>query len=244
MLYPARALFRTETRGTSGSPMLSAKARGSPAPQSRTGPVGMGIDFRDPGEQSITFFAVAPIVICWVAVPRAGWGRAMMRWVSVGFAFLMLLTAARADPWHDCAQRRDPDLIIQGCSAIIASGRESRENLWRAYYNRGLAYQSSGQSAQAFADFNTAASLMLPSDPMHEEVLKRLATVVGPIKKLCANALKGAGDDWETRSEYADDVAEAKRQNLSIDDCRVAIGLPNSGTRCAAAHRQTAQRAL
>ena len=47
---------------------------------------------------------------------------------------------------------------------------------------------------------------------------------------LCRRALNAAREDWEdaqdTRSIYANDVAEAKRRNLSIDDCRVAIGLP------------------
>ena len=70
----------------------------------------------------------------------------------------MLLTAARADAWSDCAQPHDRDLIIQGCSAIIASGRESQENLWRAYYNRGLAYSDLGDE-RAIGDFDEVIAL-------------------------------------------------------------------------------------
>jgi tetratricopeptide (TPR) repeat protein len=44
--------------------------------------------------------------------------------------------------------------------------------------------------------------------------------------RLCNSALNMDRDDWNTGSAYEDLVAEAKRRNLSIDDCRVAVGLP------------------
>ena len=47
-----------------------------------------------------------------------------------------------------------------------------------------------------------------------------------PRGALCARALNSFGVDWDTSSVWAKDVAEAKRQSLSINDCRVAIGLP------------------
>ena len=62
--------------------------------------------------------------------------------------------------------------------------------------------------------------------------LPKLERAVAPDARaaLCRRALNAAREDWEnaqdTRSIYANDVAEAKRRNLSIDDCRVAIGLP------------------
>jgi tetratricopeptide (TPR) repeat protein len=42
--------------------------------------------------------------------------------------------------------------------------------------------------------------------------------------QLCALALNNTRQDWE--AGFADDVSEAKRRNLSIDDCRVALALP------------------
>ena len=48
-----------------------------------------------------------------------------------------------------------------------------------------------------------------------------------PVNELCRFALKRRKlDSWETSLKWADYVAEAKHRNLSIDDCRTAIGLP------------------
>ena len=78
-----------------------------------------------------------------------------MRWLLVPELVLLALfpTEASADAWADCAQPADRALIIRGCSTLIESGRESRENLWRAHYNRGLAFADQGDE-RAIEDFN------------------------------------------------------------------------------------------
>src|SRR6478752_4703168 len=48
-----------------------------------------------------------------------------------------------------------------------------------------------------------------------------------PVDSLCRFALnRRQVDDWEPSERWADYVAEAKRRNLSVDDCRAAIDLP------------------
>ncbi len=54
----------------------------------------------------------------------------------------------------------------------------------------------------------------------------RPAITAAPRAVICGGALNAARDDWDIRSAYVNYVADAKRLNLSIDDCRVAIGLP------------------
>ena len=41
---------------------------------------------------------------------------------------------------------------------------------------------------------------------------------------LCMRALDRNRREWEARSSFAGEIAEAKRRGLSVDDCRVAIG--------------------
>lgn len=46
-----------------------------------------------------------------------------------------------------------------------------------------------------------------------------------PVSDLCTSALNGAKKDWEKNQSYAAAVEEAKRRDLNVDDCRVAIGM-------------------
>ena len=54
---------------------------------------------------------------------------------------------------------RDPDLSIGGCTAMIQSGRETPENLARAFSHRGLAYARKGQDDSAIQDLDQAIRL-------------------------------------------------------------------------------------
>src|SRR5260370_37932 len=58
---------------------------------------------------------------------------------------------------HD--DKATDDQTIQGCSAVIASGRESGEKLSRVYYDRGLAFLDKNQLAPAIEDFDEAIRL-------------------------------------------------------------------------------------
>jgi hypothetical protein len=51
-------------------------------------------------------------------------------------------------------------------------------------------------------------------------------------QQLCGVALNIEKTDWDKRTavgvDYADFVIEAKHRNLSVSDCRVAMGMPPS----------------
>jgi tetratricopeptide (TPR) repeat protein len=53
----------------------------------------------------------------------------------------------------------DPDVSIRGCTAMIQSGHESRQNLAIAFYNRGNSYRSKGQPDRAIEDYDQAIRL-------------------------------------------------------------------------------------
>lgn len=49
-----------------------------------------------------------------------------------------------------------PDRMIESCTALIAAGMQSSQNLSITLYNRGLGYRRKGDSDRALADFNQA----------------------------------------------------------------------------------------
>jgi lipoprotein NlpI len=53
----------------------------------------------------------------------------------------------------------NPDLALQGCTAVIASGQLSGEDLAKALNDRGLAYSNRAKYDQAIQDFDRALSL-------------------------------------------------------------------------------------
>lgn len=72
--------------------------------------------------------------------------------------------------WAWCRDH-DPDRLIRGCSAIIRSGRETVDNLARAYFNRGRAWSDRGEYARAMQDFDEAIKL----DPNYPDALNSRA---------------------------------------------------------------------
>ena len=65
--------------------------------------------------------------------------------------------------------------------------------------------------------------------PTPDEIPESISPRDRPLQELCRRALNSVGLDWDNGSDWANDVAEAERRNLGIDDCRVAIGLPKLG---------------
>jgi tetratricopeptide (TPR) repeat protein len=63
--------------------------------------------------------------------------------------------------WDECTGRDGPipDLIIEGCSAIIQLGRESPRQLATAFNNRGFAHKLKGEYDRALQDYNQAIRL-------------------------------------------------------------------------------------
>jgi tetratricopeptide (TPR) repeat protein len=85
--------------------------------------------------------------------------------VSAILAFSVLLNAASLAQspreWSRCIGREGPiiDTIIEGCTAVIQSGRETPEKLATAFDNRGVAYKLKGQYDQALQDYEQAMRL-------------------------------------------------------------------------------------
>jgi tetratricopeptide (TPR) repeat protein len=52
-----------------------------------------------------------------------------------------------------------PEMLIDGCTAIIESGGHHGRNLAVAFANRGLGYMRTSQDERAFADFDQAIQL-------------------------------------------------------------------------------------
>ena len=63
--------------------------------------------------------------------------------------------------WKQCLGLGGPivDTVIDGCTAIIQSGREPRDRLATAFDNRGVAYKHKGQYDLALQDYEQAIRL-------------------------------------------------------------------------------------
>ena len=71
-------------------------------------------------------------------------------------------SAQMSQNWQWCVNKDDRysvDLAINGCTAVIQSGRETQRNLAIAFYDRGNAYEDQRDYAHALADFTQALQL-------------------------------------------------------------------------------------
>ena len=91
------------------------------------------------------------------------------------------------------------DLIIGGCTAVIQSGRENKQNLAIAFYNRGMVYFRKGDDDRAAKDFVQAIRL----DQKHAQQILTLALALS-IKK-----------DNDRTVRYSGVVIEADSRNAN-----------------------------
>lgn len=71
-----------------------------------------------------------------------------------------LPTHAESQNWAWCDGNADSvDLTIRGCTAVIRSGNDSRQNLAIAFANRGMAYSQTKEFDRALADCDQAIRL-------------------------------------------------------------------------------------
>ena len=66
---------------------------------------------------------------------------------------------ASAKDIADCAQDRDPDRAIAGCTRAIEDPRQKPKGRAAAHYNRGNAHNARGEHDQAIADYDQAIKL-------------------------------------------------------------------------------------
>lgn len=86
--------------------------------------------------------------------------------LAAGAAMLALAPRSEAQTfeqqWERCentGNRYEPDLQLDGCTAVIQSGREGPRNTAIAYYNRGNAFFTLRDYARAAADYEQAVRL-------------------------------------------------------------------------------------
>lgn len=83
-----------------------------------------------------------------------------------------------------CFDRATDEQVIEGCSAVIAAGRESAEKLAQAYYNRASAYLMGGDNKRAINDYSEA----LKRQPFDAVVLlSRCHAIVGDLQAALAD---------------------------------------------------------
>jgi tetratricopeptide (TPR) repeat protein len=84
-----------------------------------------------------------------------------MALVSIGSLLILPASAQHSQNWEWCSGRGGPtlDQRIDACSAIIASSGETRENLAKAYGNRGIAYNNKDEFDRAASDYEESVRL-------------------------------------------------------------------------------------
>ena len=70
-------------------------------------------------------------------------------------------SAQTAREWDQCVGREGPtpDVVIQGCTAVIQAGQDTPTRLAAAFNNRGVAYRYKGENDRALQDINQAIRL-------------------------------------------------------------------------------------
>jgi lipoprotein NlpI len=128
-----------------------------------------------------------------------------------------LLAAVLAGTWCGAAEAQtlaqqwawchddESDRLIRACTAVIRSGRESPENLAKAFFNRGRAYSDKGLYDLALSDFDRAIRL----DPDF------------------ADAFNGRGIAYVGKGQYAQAIGEFD-QAIRLDP-NYAIAIYNRG---------------
>lgn len=78
---------------------------------------------------------------------------------ALALATLVVLPAhAFADAIEDCNSDK-PETVISGCTTLIDAGKTGKDALTVAYFNRGNAYDDSGDHDAAIADYTTALKI-------------------------------------------------------------------------------------
>lgn len=85
--------------------------------------------------------------------------RAILLAVVLTSVFLGVVMAQTLDQQWAWCRDDDSERLIRACTAVIRSGRQTPENLARAFFNRGRAWADQGQYDRAIPDFDQAIRL-------------------------------------------------------------------------------------
>jgi lipoprotein NlpI len=117
----------------------------------------------------------APVATAAPAKPAAGRKRRTARKPADGAQpAAAVAQTARATPRDivACAQTKDHDAAIAGCTRVIDDGKAKPKGRAAAYYNRGNAQAAKGDAAAAIADYDEAIKL----DPKNARALANRGT--------------------------------------------------------------------
>lgn len=129
--------------------------------------------------------------------------------VSVGSLLSLPAGAQPSQNWEWCSGRGGPtlDQRTSACSAIIESSSETRENLARAYGNRGVAYDNKGEYDRAGRDYDQSVRLDPTSASGH---------------RFRGNAYKLKNDYDRAIAEYNEAISLAPNDALAVNNRGVA----------------------
>jgi tetratricopeptide (TPR) repeat protein len=129
--------------------------------------------------------------------------------VSVGSLLSLPASAQQSQNWEWCSGRGGPtsDQRTSACSAIIESSSETRENLARAYGNRGVAYDNKGEYDRAVRDYDESVRFDPTSASGH---------------RFRGNAYKLKNDYDHAIAEYNEAISLAPNDALAVNNRGVA----------------------
>ena len=116
--------------------------------------------------------APAPVATAPAKPPAASKRRAVRRPADAGQPAAAQGARATARDIAGCAQTKDNDAAIAGCTRIIDDSKVKPKGRVAAYYNRGNAHSAKGDFAAAIADYDEAIKL----DPKNASALTNRGT--------------------------------------------------------------------
>lgn len=119
----------------------------------------------------------------------------MRYFIAVAILFVLLVSPAGAQSrdqnWAWC-EGGDPVLSLKGCTALIQSFEETRNNLAIAHSNRGITYSDKGDFDRAIADYERALRLNPELAPALNSLAWDLATMPSATRRDGARAVQFA----------------------------------------------------
>ncbi len=138
-------------------------------------------------------------------------------------------TAQQSQNWQWCSGRGSPtpDQRLSACSAIIASGGETRENRARAHDYRGVAYQNKGERDRALRDYEESVALD-PASASSHRVRGNIYKLNGDLDRAIAaydEAIRLDPNDARAVLNRGGTYYQKKEYDRAVADCSEAIRL-------------------
>lgn len=139
---------------------------------------------------------------------------------AVALAFVAAPAASQSyeQQFELCSKGGTPEQKIQGCSAVIAAGREPADVMATIYFTRGLMQRRLGQNDAALKDYNQSLKLAPTSDVYNSRCyLFAITSRLQDALKDCNEALR-----LNPRNQYAYDSRGFTYLKLGMLDASIA----------------------